>query len=134
MNENNVLVSIALAAAILFMTTSPATALEKEDYDFLTTRHLYNLCSAPTDHSDFPTATYACRGFIAGAVQYHNGVSEIDDLPRLICYPSGTTLKDGENAFNVWAEANKENEDLMSELPVKGLLRALSETYPCQKQ
>lgn len=134
MKDSNVFKSLALSAAVLLMTASSALALEKEDYNFLNTKHLYNLCSAPSDHNDFPTATYACRGFIAGAVQYHNGVSDIKKLPRLICYPEGTTLKDGEDAFNAWAEANKDNEELMSELPVEGLVRALSEAYPCKKK
>lgn len=134
MNKNNILKSIALSAAVLLMIASSAVALEKEDYNFSTTKNLYNLCSAPEDHSDFPTAIYACRGFIAGAVQYHNGVSKIENLPRLICYPAGTTLKDGENAFNAWAEANMDNQELMNEVPVKGLVRALSEAYPCNKK
>ena len=134
MYTNSVLKNFVLSATVLVLTATSALALEKNDYDFLSTQHLYNLCAAPTDHGDFPTAIYACRGFIAGAVQYHNGVSDLKELPRLICYPSGTTLKDGENAFIAWAEANKDNKELMSELPVQGLVRALSEAYPCKNK
>jgi hypothetical protein len=132
MNINYFLKSFVLSTTVFLMTASSVLALEEQDYHFLSTQDLYDLCSAPVDHGDFPTAIYACRGFIAGAVQYHNGVSNLNKMPRLICYPDGTTLKDGENAFIAWAEAHKDNEDLMSELPVKGLVRALSEAYPCK--
>jgi hypothetical protein len=135
MKRKNILKSITLAICALPLSALPAVGLEKVDYDFLTTKHLYNLCSADiAKHGDdFSTASYACRGFISGAVQYHNGVSGTSNLPRLVCYPEGTTLEEGRVAFVAWAESNLKDKTLMNKLPVEGLIRALSTTYPCDK-
>jgi hypothetical protein len=136
MKKKDVLKSIALSVCGIGLLAMPAVALEKADYDFLTTKHLYNLCSADiAKHGaeDSSTASYACRGFISGAIQYHDGVSGTNDLKRLICYPAGATLKDGRIAFVAWAESNMNDKDLMSELPVEGLVRGLAAKYPCGK-
>jgi len=108
-----------------------ATALEKQDYDMRSTGHLYQLCATAPIDGDFATASYACRGFIAGAVQYHDGISDGKNLKRLICYPEGTTLADGQAAFAAWAEKHKNDTALMNEVAVKGLVKALAEKYPC---
>jgi hypothetical protein len=136
MKKKDVLKSIALSICGIGLLAMPAVALEKADYDFLTTKHLYNLCSADiAKHGveDSSTASYACRGFISGAIQYHDGVSGISDLDRLVCYPASTTLEDGRIAFVAWAESNLNDKALMSELPVEGLVRALTAAYPCEK-
>lgn len=135
MKKKDVLKSITLAICALVLSAMPAAGLEKADYDFLTTKHLYNLCSADIamHGDDFSTASYACRGFISGAIQYHDGVSGTSNLPRLVCYPEGTTLEEGRTAFVAWAESNLKDTTMMNELPVEGLVRALSKTYPCEK-
>lgn len=133
MKKHNVWKCLALSACVLAGSVLPAVALEEKDFDFLTTKNLYNLCSVSADHGDYAPATYACRGFIEGAIQYHDGVTHPDHLKRLICYPADTTLADGEAAFVQWAKANENDAALMNELPVKGLVRALSKKYPCAK-
>lgn len=122
-----------VSTCVLVVSVLPAAALEKADFDFKTTEHLYNLCSVSMDHGDYSSAFYACSGFIHGTVQYHDGVSDKKNLKRLICYPPQTTLEEGKIAFVAWAEKNKNNADLMAELPVQGLVRALAEKYPCAK-
>ena len=133
MKKHNVWKCLMLSACVLAGSVLPAVALEEKDFHFLTTENLYNLCSVPADHGDYATATYACRGFIAGVVQYHDGVIDSKNFKRLICYPKGTTLADGEAAFVTWAATNKNDKALMSDLPVMGLVRALSKKYPCSK-
>lgn len=136
MKKTNVLKSITLSICALALSAIPAVGLETVDYDFLSTRHLYNLCSADTAKhgaEDYSTASYACRGFISGAIQYHNGVTGTNNIDRLVCYPAGTTLEDGRIAFVAWAESKLNDKALMSELPVEGLVRALAVTYPCGK-
>jgi hypothetical protein len=136
MKKKNVLKSITLSICGIGLLAMPAFALEKADYDFLTTKHLYNLCSADiAKHGgeDYSTASYTCRGFISGAIQYHDGVSGTNDLKRLVCYPAGSTLEDGRIVFVAWAESNVNDKTLMNERPVKGLVRALAAKYPCEK-
>lgn len=133
MNKQTICRYIILSACVLFGSVLPAAALEKEDFNFQTTKNLYNLCSVPKDHGDHSSGFYACNGFIEATVQYHDGVSDRKNLKRLICYPAHTTLGEGRVAFVAWAETNKDNADLMGELPVLGLVRALAEKYPCAK-
>ncbi len=109
---------------------SMATVNEK-DFSLQTTRSLYNICSVSEKNDDYVASIYACRGFMEGAVQYHDAVSEIKNLKRYICYPPTATLEDGRAAFLGWAEANSENAELMGEAPVVGLVRALAAKYPC---
>jgi hypothetical protein len=76
-------------------------------------------------------ASFACRGFIEGAVQYHDAVSDRKHLKRLICYPQTATVADGRAAFVAWAQRNLGNRKAMEEVPVIGLVRALADKYPC---
>ncbi len=121
------------SVCILALSVPSAAGLEKDDFNLETTEDLLMLCSVQSEHGDYSSASYTCRGFIEGVAQYHDGVSDNKHLPRLICYPEGTTLEEGRIAFVQWGERNRSNADLMSELPVKGLVRALVEKYPCQQ-
>lgn len=133
MKKQTLLKSLTLSACALALAAMPASALEKEDFDFLNTQHLYNLCSTSPDHGDYASAIYACRGFIEGAVQYHDGIKGTHNIKEIVCAPKGTTVEEGRIAFVAWAESNMQDTALMKELPVEGLVRALSTTYPCEK-
>ena len=134
MTKRNIWRSLTLSTCILVGSGLPAAALEKEDFNFNTTGDLYDLCSVSHDYGeDYVAASYACRGFIEATVQYHDGVSDRKNLKRLICYPAGTTLAEGKAAFIAWVEKNKNNTELMDELPVIGLVRSLADKYPCAK-
>jgi hypothetical protein len=120
----------ALAAALC---TQPAMAVQDEDVDFDTTEDLYQVCSVDPAAPEYIAASFACRGFIEATVQYHDEVTDRKHLKRLICYPKGATVANGRMIFVAWAEKNKGNEKLMSEVPVVGLVRSLAEKYPCKK-
>lgn len=121
-----------LLTLLLLCLPQPSTAVEKADFRFGTTRDLYTLCSVAADDPDYAAAMYACRGYIAGAVDYHDGVSNQEDLKRLICYPESTTLKDGREAFVAWAE-KRQDDKVMDQQAVVGLVKALAAKYPCNK-
>jgi hypothetical protein len=120
---------------LLLTAATPLTsfAVEQADFDLETTKDLYDLCVVKADNPNYLPAHWACKAFIKGAVQYHDGVSDKDHLARLICYPEATTIEDGQAAFATWAAANQNNTKYMKELPVIGLVRALSAKYPCSK-
>lgn len=127
MRHRNVLARIAGTLLLALPFAAPVLAVESEDLRFETTEDLVAVCSAPAESP----AQLACTGFIEAAVQYHDAVSDRQNLKRLICYASGTSIEDGRTAFLSWAAANKDDADLMGELPVIGLVRALAEAYPC---
>jgi hypothetical protein len=119
----------ATLAAVL--GSRSAIAVQDEDLDFDTTEDLYQLCSVQPGAAEYVPASFACRAFIEGAVQYHDAVSDRKNLKRLICYPKTATVADGRSAFVAWAKRNAGNGSLMDEVPVIGLVRALAEKYPC---
>ena len=133
MKIQTLLKSLSLTTCALALAVMPASALEKEDFDFNTTKALYNLCSTSPDHGDYASAIYACRGFIEGAAQYHDGIKGTHNIEEIVCAPKGTTIEEGRIAFVAWAESNMQDTALMKEIAVKGLVRALSTTYPCEK-
>lgn len=110
-----------------------AVELNEDDFNFVTTEDLYSLCSIEADHPDYAPSIYACRGYIAGAVDYHDGVSNNKDMKRLICYPEKTTLKDGREAFVAWAKTREGDPDIMQDQAVIGLVTALATRYPCKQ-
>jgi hypothetical protein len=130
MLKKNIILS-AVACTGLLLSALPAASREPGDFDLQTTMDLYNLCSTKPDTPAHDASLSACLGFISGVVQYHDGVNDGKRLPRWICYPAGTTREDGRKAFIAWVEKNRDNKELMNRLPVRGMVRALAEKYPC---
>ena len=131
MKKKHMLSGLALCLLLTAAASLSAGDVEEVDFKFKTTRGLYNLCSAQPDDPHFSTARWACRGFLEGTVQYHDGVSDMKNLKRLICYPSEATIADGRDVFIAWGKKNLDNTEYMNEYPVLGVVRALSEKYPC---
>ncbi len=120
---------------LLLTAAMPLTtfAVEEADFNMRTTRDLFDLCSVKDDNPNYLSAHWACKGFIEGAVQYHDGISDTKNLHRLICYPATATISDGKAAFVVWGTENQNNTEYMEEIPVVGIVRALAAKYPCTK-
>ena len=132
--KNNHLLSAALGAAFLAGSITQATgAVEEADFKLKTTMDLYEVCSVDSASPNFIPAIYACRGFIGGAVQYHDAVTKHEDLAPFICPTPTATLEEARNAFLQWVRANNRNGQYMNEVPVVGLVRALADKYPCSK-
>jgi len=120
------------AAVTVVLESQSAIAVQDEDIDFDTTEDLYQVCSVEPGASEYVAASFACRGFIEGSVQYHDEVTDRKKLKRLICYPKDATVADGRAVFVAWATKHSGDNKLMNEVPVVGLVRALSEKYPCK--
>jgi len=118
-----------LAGAVL---AAPATAPQEDDFDYATTQDLYDLCAAGPDVAGNVEARFACRAFLAATVQYHDAVTARERLKPLICYPKSTTLGDARDIFVAWGQKNASNVEWMGERPVKGVVRALADKYPCK--
>ncbi len=122
-----------ICGVLLFLILPSGSALAQQaaDSEVFKVRDLYAICAVARGSADFEAATAGCRGFIGGAVQYHDAVSDRKHLKRLICYPQTATVADGRVAFLRWAENNAGNQARMDELAVIGLVRALADAYPC---
>jgi hypothetical protein len=132
MFKAGLLKGVLCVAAAAAMAAQTAQAVEDEDLNFDTTEDLYQVCAVTPDQPEYVAASFACRGFIEAAVQYHDQVTDRRNLKRLICYPQGASIADGRTAFVAWARANAGDAKLMGEAPVVGLVRALAAKYPCQ--
>jgi hypothetical protein len=132
MSTNPLFSSMMGAALAAVLGSQSAIAVQNEDVDFRTTEDLYQVCSVAPEAPEYIAASFACRGFIEAAVQYHDEVSDRKNLKRLICYPKTATVGDGRSAFVAWAKKHSGDEKLMNEVPVVGLVRALAEKYPCK--
>lgn len=123
----------AFGAALLAIgMAQPAAAVEEKNFSFDTTEDLYRICTVEAADAAFTASQVACTAFIEATVQYHDAVSDRKQLKRLICYPQGATIADGRTAFLAWAQKNAGDAKRMAELPVVGLVRALSKAYPCK--
>lgn len=123
----------AVSATLLTLAMAhPAVAIEDKNISFDTTEDLYRVCSVEAADPSYAAAQIACTAFIKATVEYHDLVSNQKQLKRLICYPQGTTIADGRTAFLAWAQKNAGDAKRMAEMPVVGLVRALSKAYSCK--
>jgi len=116
----------------LAMWPSLASAVEVSIFHLKTTRDLLDVCTTPESDAVHKEAIHYCVGFLAGAVGYHNALSEHKDMKRITCYPEGTTREDGVRVFIAWAQARKNDSTLMNESPIVGLMRSLNAQWPCK--
>jgi hypothetical protein len=98
-----------------------------------TTQDLYRVCAAGPSDARAQEELDLCEGFLAGAVSYHDAISDRRHLQRLICYPSTATRDQGIQAFVTWAGANQGNQKYMGDPAVYGVVRALASKWPCGK-
>ena len=75
------------SAAIVLISGFAFADVAEKNFSLQTTRDLYELCSAPTDHQDYAPAIYSCRSFLEATVQYHDAVSDGKTLKRLDLLP-----------------------------------------------
>jgi hypothetical protein len=126
------LLPMLVAVLLIGASAQSAAALEEGNFGFETTKDLYTVCSADADNPAYASAQVACTAFIEATMQYHDAVSDRKRMKRLVCYPQGTSIADGRQAFISWAEKNATNAQRMGEMPVVGLVRALAAAYPCK--
>ena len=117
--------------AALALWAAPAAAeLEDMDFDLETTRDLYDVCSARVSQPLGVEAEVACFSYFAGASHFHRAMVGPQVVP-LFCPPETAMRADAINVFVAWARANENDEALMGELPVEGVMRAIIAEYPC---
>lgn len=123
--------AVVLAAGLAL---GQSAAMAADDRAFLvnSTRDLHNLCTVPDDAAMRTEAINYCMAYIDGAIDYHDVLTKGDnDMKRIVCYPDTATLELGVITFIRWGETKQNDDKLMEEQPVLGVLRALSTEWPC---
>jgi len=123
---------IPIAVVVLALWPSLAPAVNLAAFTLKTTRDLLDICTTPEGDAVHKEAVHYCVGFILGAVSYHNALADNKNMKRLTCYPDTTTREDGARAFINWARAHQNDQKLMDEPPVIGLMRSLNAQWPCK--
>ena len=93
----------------------------------ITTATLAEACASKSGDLMGATAVGYCRGFMAGAGQYHREIST--NRPAIFCLPSPSpSFEAAQASFVAWARASPQ---FAGEQAVDGLMRWASATYPC---
>ncbi len=125
--------ALALAMSAALWSGSAAAEGEKRSFWLTNTVDLLDLCTTPQDDPQYVEAINYCMAYMDGAVDYHDAITDHEELKRLICYPETATLEQGVLVFIDWAEANKGDEKKMNEPTIIGVVRALADKWPCQE-
>ena len=120
---------IALAGLCVWPMT--ASAIDTTTLSLKTTEDLYHVCTPGPDDPQRREAIELCEGFLAGAVSYHDAVSDREHLKRLICYPPTATRNQGIAAFVAWAANHQKDGKFMRDPAVYGVVRGLASKWPC---
>ena len=119
---------IALGAAmILFCAQSSAAT--PENFVVNTTEDLVKLCSVDKGNELYWSARGFCLGFLEGAWEYHQALTAGASFAALACPAPSVTRDQAADVFVAWAEDNPQ--ELKQENPVNGVMRAISEKWPC---
>jgi Ssp1 endopeptidase immunity protein Rap1a len=123
------LLALALPALALAAPLGSASAAVTEaDFLVRTTGNLVNLCAATPDDQLMTAAVNFCHGFAIGV--YRTLSAEQPAMPlKLFCTPNPPPTRNQAIAdFVAWARASP---SVLSEPPADGVLRYLSQRYPC---
>jgi hypothetical protein len=116
----------ALAASIQAVAGAP------QDYQVTTTEDLIELCSVSADDPLYDAAMGFCLGYIDAALDYHAALTAGPNNAAITC-PDGAVSRGEVVAVVVeWSKRNAQYQD--TEAPVTGVLRAVSEKWPCSGQ
>ena len=120
---------VALAA---FVASSQTLAGALQDHQVTTTEDLIELCSVSADDPVYPAAMGFCLGYIDAALDYHAALTAGPGNAAFTC-PDSTVSREEVVAVVVeWSKSNAQH--LQGEAPVTGVMRAVSEKWPCSGQ
>jgi len=119
-------VGVVVAAALPVAAQAAAT---ETNFLVQTTGDLVELCSPAANDALATAAVHFCEGYGVGVFQTYNAIAAAGGAPRIYCLPQPSpTRTQAFAAFVQWARAHPER---LSEPPTDGLIRFLSERYPC---
>ena len=113
---------------VLTLLASPAFALDEESFQVKTTKDLAKLCSVKDGERYFEFSRGFCLGYIDGGWDYHQALTNGPDFKPLAC-PKPTVTRD--QALKVFLDWTRANPDVLGETPVQGVMRAISQKWPC---
>ena len=123
--------SIALLVTALFLPLA-VSAAAPQDHQVTTTGDLIELCSVSADDPLYNAAMGFCLGYIDAALDYHTALTAGPKYDALTCPDTEVTREEVVTVVVEWSRRNAQYQD--SEIPVTGVMRAVSEKWPCSGQ
>ena len=118
--------AIALAA---FLAATQTLATTPKDYHVTTMGELIELCSVSVGDPLFEAAMGFCFGYIDAALDYHVALTAGPTFDPIACPHQDITREEVVVVVVEWSRGNPQQMD--SEAPVAGVMRAVSEKWPC---
>ena len=121
--------AIALAAVV---ASTQVLAAAPQDHQITTTGDLIELCSVSIDAPLYNAAMGFCLGYIDAALDYHTALTAGPKYDALTCPDTEVTREEVVTVVVEWSARNAQYQN--SETPVTGVMRAVSEKWPCSGQ
>jgi hypothetical protein len=118
--------AIALAAVVASTQNLAETSTGRQ---VKTTGELVELCSVTADDPSYPAAMGFCLGYIDAALDYHAALTSGARFNAIACPHADLTREEVVTVFLEWSKANPQLLD--TEAPMKGVMRAVYEKWPC---
>lgn len=113
----------ALAASTQTLAGAP------QDHQVTTTEDLIELCSVSADDPLYNAAMGFCLGYIDAALDYHAALTAGPEQTAITCPDPSVSRKEVVVVVVEWSKSNAQL--LKGEAPVTGVMRAVSEKWPC---
>jgi len=118
--------AITLAAVV---ASNQVLAVTPQDRHVITTGELIELCSVSTGDAAYPAAMAFCLGYIDAALDYHAALTAGPNRSPIACPDTSVTREEVVVVVVEWSKRNAKH--LQGEAPVHGVMRAVSEKWPC---
>lgn len=94
-----------------------------------TAEDLRRLCARQPSESHFAEARSFCLGFIEGGAQFHNLITQIEGIDRMVCGTNQATRDEAVDVFLAFAAAHPE---ALSRSAMDVLVEATASKWPCE--
>ena len=95
----------------------------------MTTEDLIELCSVSADDPLYNAAMGFCLGYIDAALDYHAALTAGPEQAAITCPDPSISREEVVVVVVEWSKHNAQH--LKDETPVTGVMRAVSEKWPC---
>jgi len=125
------LIRYVIALAALAASTQTLAAAP-QGHQVTTTGDLIELCSVSADDPIYDAAMGFCLGYIDAALDYHAELTAGPKYDALTCPPNTISREEVVTVVVEWSRSNAPYQD--GETPVTGVMRAVTEKWPCSGQ
>ena len=120
--------SLTTLAALVFVTAQ-AASLAPEDFTVRTMADLVKLCGVSERDPLHDAAKGFCLGYLDGAHDYHDALTQGKDYNPIACPGKGVTRERVVKVVLKWAKNNRKMTE--NEAAIQGVMRAVSQEWPC---